>query len=63
MGMKTLKGDEAFHFKNEGGKLKGAVLTRMDDFTFAGHEASSALHAHVSLLCSGVNLQIFHTSF
>ena len=28
-----------FYFKNEGEKLKGAVLTHVDDFTLAGEEA------------------------
>ena len=37
MGLKTLEGDEAFYFLNEGGKFKGAVLTHVDDFTLAGN--------------------------
>ena len=36
LGLKTIEGDEAFYYLNEGGKLKGAVLTHVDDFTIAG---------------------------
>ena len=36
MGLKTLEGDEALYFLNEGGKLKGAILTHLDDVTLAG---------------------------
>ena len=36
--MKTLEWDEAFYFKNELGRFKGAVLTHVDDFTLAGEE-------------------------
>ena len=34
--LKTLPGDEAFYFKNEGGDLKGMVITHVDDFQIAG---------------------------
>ena len=39
MGLKIFEGDEAFYFKNEGGKVKGRILTHVDDFTLAGEEA------------------------
>ena len=38
MEMKTHEGDKAFYFKNDGGILKGAILTHVDDFTLAGEE-------------------------
>ena len=36
--MKTLPGDEAFYYKNEGGKLKGMIITHVDDFQIAGDD-------------------------
>ena len=37
-GLKTLQGDTAFYFLNEGGKFEGAVSTHVDDFTLAGND-------------------------
>ena len=34
--MKVMKGDEAFYYLHKDGKLVGAVITHMDDFTMAG---------------------------
>ena len=36
MGMKVMEEDEAFYYLHEGGVLKGAVITHVDDFTMAG---------------------------
>ena len=35
-GLRTMPGDEAFYFKNRNGKLNGAVLSHVDDFTVTG---------------------------
>ena len=40
MGMRMVQGDEAFYYKNEGGKLKGAVLSHVDDFNVPGDTGS-----------------------
>ena len=36
IGLKVMKGDEAFYYLHEDGKLIGAVITHVDDFTMAG---------------------------
>ena len=33
LGLKIMPGDEAFYYLHEEGKLQGAVLTHVDDFT------------------------------
>ena len=38
MGLKVLEGDEAFYYLHKDGKLIGAVITHVDDFTLAGTE-------------------------
>ena len=38
LGLKTLSGNEAFYYDNKNGKLLGAVLSHVDDFTVAGEE-------------------------
>ena len=35
-GLKTMPGDEAFYYENTDGKLKGAVLSHVDDFIVTG---------------------------
>ena len=37
MGLKILEGDEAFYYSYEDGKLKGMILTHVDDFIIAGN--------------------------
>ena len=37
-GLKTLPGDEAFYYKHEDEKLKGMVITHVDDFQIAGDD-------------------------
>ena len=34
--MKVMEGDEAFYYLHKSGRLKGAVLTHVDDFNIAG---------------------------
>ena len=36
MGMKTVKGDEAFYYRHKDGKLEGMILSHVDDFNMAG---------------------------
>ena len=36
--MQTVPGDAAFYYDNNEGRLRGAVLSHMDDFTVAGDE-------------------------
>ena len=38
IGLKIIDGDEAFYFLHEGGYLRGAVLTHVDDFNLAGDD-------------------------
>ena len=38
MGLKKLPGDEAFYYKKEKGRLRGAVLSHVDDLSLAGDE-------------------------
>ena len=38
IGLKVIKGDEAFCFLHQDGDLMGAVITHGDDFTLAGTE-------------------------
>ena len=35
-GLKTMPGDEAFYYENTDGKLRGAVLSHVDDFIVTG---------------------------
>ena len=37
MGLKIIAGDKAFYYLHEEGKLQGAVLMHVDDFTIAGN--------------------------
>ena len=36
VGFKVMEGDEAFYYRDRNGKLIGAVITHVDDFTLAG---------------------------
>ena len=36
MGLRAMDGDEVFYFLHENGRLQGAVLTHVDDFSLAG---------------------------
>ena len=38
IGLRVLEGDEAFYYVHTDGKLIGAVITHVDDFTLAGTE-------------------------
>ena len=38
MGMSVVEGDAAFYYLHDGIKLKGMVITHVDDFTIAGEE-------------------------
>ena len=38
IGLKVMEGDEAFYYLHRDGKLMGAVITHVDDFTLAGTE-------------------------
>ena len=38
MGLKTVKGDEAFYYRHKDGKLEGMILSHVDDFNMAGTE-------------------------
>ena len=38
IGLRVLEGDEAFYYLHRDGKLIGAVITHVDDFTLAGTE-------------------------
>ena len=38
IGLKVMKGDEAFYYLHKDGELVGAVITHVDNFTMAGTE-------------------------
>ena len=38
MDLKIMEGNEAFYFLHKEGKLKGAILTHIDDFKIAGDD-------------------------
>ena len=38
MGLKVLERDEAFYYLHRDGRLIGAIITYVDDFTLAGTE-------------------------
>ena len=38
MGLKSLPGDEAFFYKNEGEKLLGMIMCHVDDFSLSGKQ-------------------------
>ena len=35
LGLQVMEGDEAFYYKHRYGRLQGAVLTQVDDFSLA----------------------------
>ena len=36
IGLKVMEGDEAFYYLHKDGRLMGAVITHIDNFTLAG---------------------------